>query len=436
MRIGCAKEIITPIKPIKLACAQQFDADFKYIHDDVFVRCLVLDDGKEKAVLMGVDLLFHDCLLNDAVAEYAEEKYGIKKSAVTLGYGHSHMAPAARGYNLNHHDDEYEEFLICRAKSCLDRAICSMFEGEFEYGVFDADFNISRRGNLNGVFMNRPDFDYPRDREFWVMCARDMDGKIRSIVTNYACHPVFYPSQTSVSSEFPGRLCQLLDAKYYGCTSVFFQSSGADVRPRPCVDEERYDKDAEGWFWKQGLTFEDVSAFAEDMFKTVSEFIENGGCKKCELSIASNAFEIDLPMDPAPIEYFIEQKELMKDWPDTPNRNHAFYISDGGYEKLADTLHLRASIIKLSDDFYIATMGGEPCFGVKKAALKPFGDKDVCFIGYTDACAYIVDDRVLAEGGYEPTCHLEYCLKGPFKKGLDERYTGAFEKALKEISGK
>lgn len=436
MRIGCAKEIITPIKPTKLACAGKFDTDFEHIHDDVFVRCIVLDDGKEMAVLMGADLLFHDCLLGDAVAGYAEERYGIKKSSVTLGYSHSHMAPAARGYNLNHHDDEYEAFLICRAKSCLDRAMCSMFEGEFEYGVFDADFNVSRRGNVNGVFLNRPDFEYPCDREFWVMCAKDTKGKIRSIVTNYACHPVFYPSQNSVSAEFPGRLCQLLDAKYYGCTSVFFQSSGADVRPRTCVDMEALKNGTNEWAWKRGLTFDDVTSFAEDMFSAVTEFIEKGGCKKCELSIASTAFEIELPMDARPPEYFAEQKEIRKNSPDNPERNHAFYIADGGYEKLADTLQLRASVIRLSDNFYIATMGGEPCFGVKKAALKPFGEKDVCFIGYTDACAYIVDDRVLSEGGYEPTCHLEYCLKGPFKPGLDAKYTEAFEKAFGMVSEK
>ena len=433
MRIGCSKEIITPIKPIKLACARQFDKNFSYIHDDVFVRCLVLDDGKEKAVFMAMDLLFHDALLNDAVARYAKEKYGIAESAVTIGYSHSHMAPAARGYNLNHHDDEYEEFLISRSKSCLDRAMCSMFDGELEYGVFDADFNVSRRGNVNGVFGNRPDFDYPRDREFWVLCAKDNDGKIRSIITNYACHPVFYPSKNSVSGEFPGRLCQLLDTKYYGCTSLFFQSSGADVRPLPSVDMEKIKSGEPGWPWRQDLTFDDVNAFAESMCKSVSEFIENGGCKKLDLSIASSAFEIELPMDGRPIEYFKEQKELMKNDPDTPNRNHAFYISNGGYESLADTLSLRASVVKLSDEFYIATMGGEPCFGVKNAVKKAFGDKKVCFIGYTDACAYVVDDRVLSEGGYEPTCHLEYCLKGPFKPGLDARYTEAFKNALKNI---
>lgn len=434
MHIGCAKEIITPTRPMKLACADVFDKDFKYIHDDVYARCLVLDDGENKTVLMSMDLLFHDSILNDEVARYANEKYKVAESAVVMGYTHAHTAPASRGYNLNHHDDEYEKFLLSRVKSCLDRAMCSMFEGTLEYGMFDADFNVSRRGNVNGIFGNLPDFEYPRDREFWVMCARDMDGYIRSVVTNYACHPVFYPAQDSISGEFPARLCQLLDTKYYGCISLFFQSAGADVRPRPTVDEEKLGKPGSGWPWRQNLTFSDVSAFAQDMCSAVSGFVENGGCKKTLLSISSYAFEIELPVDGKPLEWFKQQAEEMKDHRDNPNREHAIHIANGGYEKLSDSLFLRASVIKLSNDLYIATLGGEPCFGVKKAVKKAFGDKAVCFIGYTDSSAYIVDDRVLAEGGYEPTCHLEYCLKGPFKTGIDERYTNAFCEAYKIVT--
>ena len=38
------------------------------------------------------------------------------------------------------------------------------------------------------------------------------------------------------------------------------------------------------------------------------------------------------------------------------------------------------------------------------------------------------------EGGYEPTCHLEYCLVGPFKKGLNKLYFNEFQKAYEKIS--
>ena len=435
MRFGTAKNIITPYAPMYIACCGVFDRNFSKIHDDVYVRCLVLDDGSSKAVLMSFDLLFHDRLLNDAIAAYAKEKYGIDPAAVTVSYTHAHTTPASRGYNLNHHNDDYEVFLEEQAKICLDRALCAMEEGSFEYGCFDADFNISRRGNKDGVFGNIPDFNYPRDREFWVLCVRDTERNIRSVVTNYACHPVFYPIKEGISSEFPGRLCQLLDTKYYGCSSLFVQSAAGDVRPRATVDTEAMERGDYRWPWKKN-TFADVAKMAQDMCDAVSSFVEKGGCKKACLSLAADAFTIPLPMDGRPLSYFEDQMREMEKNADGPNRTHAFHIAQGGYDALEDVLLLHCQTVRLTDKLYLATVGGEPCFGVKKAVRKAFpADKDICFIGYTDACAYIVDDRVLAEGGYEPTCHLEYCLKGPFQSGLDNRYTEGFSASFKRIEG-
>jgi len=437
MKFAVSKEIITPNSTMKLACSGVFDADFTSVHDDIYVRCLVISNEGKHAVLMSMDLLFHDHALNDAIAEYANSKYGIPKSSLVLGYTHSHTSPATRGYNLNHHDEHYEELLIERAKSCLDRAMCSFFDGTLEYGVFNADFNISRRGEVNGKHDRMfPDFNYPHDRELWVMCIRDKAGSIRSITTTYGCHPVFYPTTEDISGEFPARLCQLLDAEFYGCTSLFFQSAGADVRPRPTVHMENFKANNGSSPWHYDLTFSDVDFFAKSIFASVCDFAKNGDMKKTELEIDSDAFKIQLPIDGRPLEYFEKCKNELINTPDTPNRCHAIHIADGGYSSLADSLALECSLIKLSDKLYIATVGGEPCYGVKVAATSPLTDKDVCFIGYTDSCAYIVDDRILSEGGYEPSCHLEYCLKGPFKSGLNERYTRAFKESFNRINSK
>lgn len=432
MRFGTGKDIITPLAPMNIACCGIFDRHFTKVHDDVYVRCLVLDDGSSKAVLMAFDLLFHDRQLNNAVAAYAKEKYGIDPAAVVLSYSHAHTAPAARGYNKDHHDDAYEELLLQRSKACLDRAMCSLEEGTLEYGCFDADFNLSRRGQRNGYFGNIPDFTYPRDREFWVLCVRDTDNTVRSILTNYPCHPVFYPTKEGICAEFPGRLCQLLDTKYYGCTSLFFQSTAGDVRPRSTVDEAAL---MEGNFrWRWNTSFADVERHARGMYDAVCEFIDNGGCKKAELAVSADAFAIDLPMDPQPLEYFTAQMQQLESEPDSPNRVHAFFIAQGGYDTLPDSMPLHCQTIRLTEKLYLATVGGEPCFGVKKAVKKAFPEgAEVCFIGYTDACAYIVDDRILSEGGYEPTCHLEYCLKGPFKPGLDAKYESGFAASLARL---
>lgn len=426
MRFGVARDIITPTAPVKLACAGgEMEQNFLTVHDDVFVRCLVFDDGREKAVLMSFDLLFHDRKLNRMIAEYAEMKYGINPAAFVVSYIHAHTAPASRGYNPGAHDDVYEEFLVSRAKDCLDRAMCSLFEGSVEYGTFDADFNISRRGIVDGAYRIAPNDNYPHDTEFAVICVRNMEGDVRSVVMNYACHPVFYPGTRGVSGEFPARLCQYMDLKYYGCTSLFFQSAGGDVRPRPTADIENHK------FNK--MKFSDIDCFARNMCQSVSEFIESRLCKNIELSIAADAFEMKLPMEPKPISYFEKYLEGRNVEEFNPNVVNAYRIVNGGYDKLAHQVTVHGQTVRIAENFFVATLGGEPCFGVKQAVKSSFEGKDVCFIGYTDSCAYIVDDRILSEGGYEPGCHLEYGLIGPFKPGLDEKYREGFRASVKRL---
>ena len=427
MRFGTGKDIITPATPTYLACSGVFDKKFSWVHDDVYVRCLVLDDGTQKAVFMAFDLLFHERQLNNRIATYAKEKYGIKPDGVVVSYSHAHTAPATKGYNAGHHDDAYEEMLFSRAATCLDRAMYSLTDGTLEYTTFDADFNISRRGQKNGQFCIHPSLTYPKDREFWVFLLKDLGGNIRSIVTNYACHPVFYPTKDGISAEFPGRLCQLLDAKYYGCTSLFFQSTAGDVRPMGTLDAEKM-------VFRNDTDFSDVDKLAQAMCHSVSTVVSCGNFKKAELTLAADAFTVELPIDGKPLSYFEERMQAMQNDRDNPDRVSAFYIAQGGYDTLADSLTLHCQTLRLTDDLYITTTGGEPCFGVKNAVKRAFGDKQVCFIGYTDSCAYIVNDQMLAEGGYEPNAYLEYCLKGPFKPGVDDLYSKGFAASLDRLN--
>ena len=351
MRFGTAKEIITPAFPMKLACpGGNFDDLLIAIHDDVYVRCLAMDDGKNKTVFMAYDLLFHDRSLNDAIEIYAKEKYGIQPGAVVISHSHAHTTPASPGYNPGAHNDEYEKFLIERSKTCLDRALNIMFEGTVEYGTFNADYNISRRGIRNGEFANCPNYDYEHDTKMNVICVRDMDNNVRSILMNYACHPVFYPAKRTVCSEFPGRICQYLDTKYYGCMALFMQSAGGDVRPRPTALKNA---DENTFAWSQVLGFKGVDDFAKCISDGVSSFVECGALKTCELSVAAADFEIELEMNPAPMSYFEEQHELYKDALPNPNKNNAEYVVNGGYEKMPHSMMLHCQAVRLSDDLYI-----------------------------------------------------------------------------------
>ena len=428
MRFGSAKEVITPPFKMKLSCTGEDRFDYENIHDDVYVRAITFDDGASSALLISFDLLFHERSLNDALSEYAEQKYGVKRSAVCVGYTHAHITPAVKSYNPGHHDDGYEALLLERGKLCIDRAMTSMFEGYLEYGSMDIDLNISRRGYVDGKYMNLPNFNYPHDRELFVLCVKDTEGNVRSVMVNYACHPVFYPALLTLGAEFPGRLCELLDERYPNSTALFFQSAAGDVRPSTTVSKKE-----DGTYKWRKLSFDGIDEFAKMLYEKVEEILNCGDLNQGSLQISTDSFKVSLPMNPAPFEWFSEEYERQKMRPIGANCTNAHLIVNGGYDKLRDALDLYCGIIKLTDKLCIANVGGEPCYGIKAAVLKALAGYDVCFVGYTDDCAYIVDDKILAEGGYEAECHLEYGLIGPFKKGIDGRISQGFYESLKRL---
>ncbi len=362
MKFGLAKTCITPVCPTKIACTGNFTDDFTNIHDDVYVRCLIIDNGKNKAVFMSFDLLFHSRDLNLSIAEYAEKKYGISKSSVIVSYTHAHTAPAVKGYNPGHHTDEYEQFLISKATECIDKAMLSLFEGYLTYGSHEAELNVKRRKIENGVCDMLPNPDGERDSQMFVMCVRDINDNLKGILINYACHPVFYPEKTTISSEFPGRVCQLLDCEYYGCISLYTQSAAGDVRPMPTM-QKNDDGSAK---WKRDFTFSDIDKFAKQIYDEVVSFIASGKLKKADICINSDEFEIKAPLKKAPKEHFQKLYDELKAQPDNPTTVNCERILNELYETMPDHLIIHCNTIKLSDDLYIAAIGGEPCFNVKK----------------------------------------------------------------------
>jgi neutral ceramidase len=80
-------------------------------------------------------------------------------------------------------------------------------------------------------------------------------------------------------------------------------------------------------------------------------------------------------------------------------------------------------------------LGGEVTYEVKQVVEAALAPRHVVFVGYTDDCAYIPGDRIIAEGGYEAEGSLvEYCLKGAIKAGVNGKVTKAFQEAAAELS--
>lgn len=440
IRFGVAKDIITPcIQTTLMGFGGIFGKPFREIHDDLYVRTLVLEDSAEnRLVLISLDLCFHDEGLTESLREYARDKYRVPHDNLLVICTHTHFGPAVKGYDFNFYEPAYEEFLFTRITQCIDRAYLNRYEGHIAYGTAEGRWNISRRRKIGGHIEFAPDPEGETDNQIYLLKLSDKAGNIKALLANYACHPSNLKERLTISSEYPGRLCQILEQKYYGCTALFFQGCGADSKLRIGADGDKFTP----------VGYDDCDQVAAEMAERINELLRSDRLLPLDLQIGSKMFQIPVPLEIYPKAYFEKESEIHSGRPGVRfDKTHindkchdlllwacADYVTEH-YDELPDKIDLNCGVIRLNPDFYIFTVGGEPSFDVKKVLAKAILGKKMMFFGYSDAVAYIPSDKIIAEGGYEAEGSVtEYRLKGRIAPGIDELLIKYFADAVKSLN--
>ncbi len=408
MRFGVAKEMITPDFPMfMIGYAEYYKKTYRGVHDDLFVRCLLLDDGKRKAVLLAYDLLFHDHSLAQKVRRFAKDEFGVDEDAVVLSYTHTHYSVAVQGYASEEADERYETYLLEQSKRAIRKAFLNMSEGELSYISTTADESINRRKLVDGQYIMAPNQEGEKDMELNALVIRNKDNRVKAIAVNYSCHPNILRDLPVLSSEYPGRICQILESHFYGSYAFFFQGSGADTRARVTALYDRF----------VPRTYDDVDDMAKRLAGKIIRQIGMKKEKKENVELKYGTFCIPCPLDVKPKSYY---EEDYKTDPFEAIRECARFVKDN-YESLPETCDLHGGCLQISKDILVIYLGGEICYPTKKLLQQAFPDKRIYFLGYADSTAYVPSDKIIGEGGYEHEGSIiEYRLKGTFRPGIDK----------------
>lgn len=96
MRAGCHVGVITPPIPCEMGGYAARTGPAEGVHDDLYVRSLVLEDGGTRLGLITCDLLNLDRALVEQVRKRVSEATGIAPQAIMMAASHTHSGPVTR----------------------------------------------------------------------------------------------------------------------------------------------------------------------------------------------------------------------------------------------------------------------------------------------------------------------------------------------------
>ena len=206
----------------------------------LFMRALVLSDGKQKFVFVDVDTHIR----GDDAIQRASEQTGIPVEHIRLGSCHTHAGPSLSrakgpaGADLN----QYEHMMEAHRAVLADKLVGVIVEANSKlrpvhaYGMTGiGSINISRRFRGQGdkmppaVGLNPEAFS---DRELPVIRIDDAQGNPYAILVNFQCHgTVLAYENRIVSADWPGSMRNTVEANLPGATCLFFQGAAGNQGP-------------------------------------------------------------------------------------------------------------------------------------------------------------------------------------------------------------
>jgi len=230
LRVGTARIDITPSHRVPLAGYRaRKGRPFDGIHDPVYARAIILDNGYTKIGIVGTDLLIITRALREAVyrgIEEQEKKEGINiLDELLLCATHNHSGPGAYFDNFIAEVSamgKYSEEIFSEIVAKIIRAIMEANGNLRPSGI---GFGIGYGANLS---KNRRVKGGPVDPEIGVMKLEDSSI---SYMVNFAAHAtVLGSSNMMISGDWPGFLER--DLEQNGARVAIFTSGAAgDVSP-------------------------------------------------------------------------------------------------------------------------------------------------------------------------------------------------------------
>ncbi len=258
LQAGAALSNITPFLDGGIVGNFGNPPEAKQIHDEMFAKCLVLDDGSTQLAIVIVDNLSIAREVLDKARQLVAQHTPIPKENVLMAATHTHSGTSSSGvgalrmsYNYDKPLDEYQEFLARRISDGVRRALVNKEPAKIAWGSSQVPQHVFNRrwkmkpgtpmpnpfGGQDKAVMNPGVGNAnllepagPTDPELSYVSVQALDGRPIAVLANYSLHYVGGVPNNHISADYFGvfadRLQQLLGADRLAPPFVAMMSNG------------------------------------------------------------------------------------------------------------------------------------------------------------------------------------------------------------------
>ena len=254
--VGAATSNITPWLGDGLVGNFGTPPPAKYVHDELYARCFVLDDGTTRIALVVSDNIYISREILAEAKRQVTEATGLAADRMLMSCTHTHSSVSARWSNSlrpGKEFSEYQRFVAHRIADGVRCAIHNLQPARIAWGTADLPRQVFCRrwllkpgaelfnpfGEPDEVRMNpgnRPDLLKPAgpvDPQIAFFAFETPDGRPLGLLANYSLHYVGGTGRHNISADYFGvfadRIQQLLDADRLDPPFVGAMSNGTSA---------------------------------------------------------------------------------------------------------------------------------------------------------------------------------------------------------------
>jgi hypothetical protein len=393
--VGVAQTDITPQAPILLTgFAARAKSETTTVLNRLSAKAIAFgSDEQERTVLIIAEIIGIKYGVTAKVVEAISKRTGINPAQIAISVTHTHGSPEVgnllnilqcRGnYPSEHyfnpsllaideliHIAEFNEFLT---KKLVDVAIAALHNRKpalVSWGKGQASFAVNRRTD-GGVV----------DHSLPVLRVTDLDGRLRAVLVNYACHGIALgPDLNEIHGDWMGEAQKIIEEMHPGTIAFVFIGCAGESHPK-----------------LQGKR-EYISLYGQEIADNVDKLL------KSELHPISSSPTATMKWIKLPFSKLPDISELIKQTKDNGIKGYCSRLALERVlrgDSIAAELDYPIQVWDFGGKLTMLNMGGEVMVDYSIRLKRELG-KELWINSYSnDVSCYVPSRRILKEGGYE-----------------------------------